>query len=77
MLVNRVGTFFILLGLMLIVLFVYSDLVDAPVCSMLIYGGVSLALGVFLWFRNPAPPSQPTGRFRIFKSRGKKDEKKK
>jgi hypothetical protein len=77
MMSNRIGTFLILVGLLLIGLFAYSDMVKAPVCNLLIFGGVTLALGVFLWFRNPAPPAQPTGRFRIFKGTGKKPEKKK
>jgi hypothetical protein len=77
MMSNRIGTFLILVGLFLIGLFAYSDMVKAPVCNLLIIGGVTLALGVFLWFRNPTPPGQPTGRFRILKGAGKKQEKKK
>lgn len=77
MVVNRIGTFLILVGLLLLALFVYSDLVKAPVCNLLVIGGFSLALGVFLWFRNPVPPQQPSGRFRILKSFGKKQDKKK
>jgi multisubunit Na+/H+ antiporter MnhG subunit len=72
MIANRIGTFFILLGLLLVALFVYSDLAKAPTCNLLLFGGISLALGIFLWLRNPAPPHQESGRFGILKKRGKK-----
>lgn len=73
--VNRVGTFFILLGLGLIGLFILSDIAKTPTCNLLIFGGASLALGVFLWFRDPVKPGPPAERFRLF--RRKKEEKKK
>ena len=72
--VNRVGTFFILLGLGLIGLFVLSDIAKTPTCNLLIFGGISLAFGIFLWFRDPAKPGPPPERFRIL--RRKKPEKK-
>jgi hypothetical protein len=75
MLINRIGTFFILLGIFLVVLFVLSDIAQAPTCNFLIIGGVSLSLGIFLWFKDPAPPGPPTGRFRIFKNKGSKNKK--
>ena len=75
MFINRVGTFFILLGLMLIGLFILSDIARAPSCNFLIFGVASIAFGAYLWFKDPSPPPQPTGRFRIFRS-GKKQDKK-
>ena len=77
MIVNRIGTFFILMGLLLLGLFAYSDMVKAPACNLLVIGGISLVLGLFLWFRNPTPPAQPSGRFRILKILEKKQDKKK
>ncbi|MBE0697491.1 MAG: hypothetical protein IH586_11265 [Anaerolineaceae bacterium] len=77
MIINRIGTFLILVGLLLIGLFAYSDMVKAPVCNLLIFGGISLGVGIFLWFRNPSAPAQPTGRFRILKGANKKQDKKK
>lgn len=65
-----------LVGGLLIGLFILSDLAKSPTCGFLIIGGVSMALGVFLWFRDPAPPPQPTGRFRIFRNTKKNPEKK-
>lgn len=77
MLINRVGTFFILLGLGMIGLFVLSDVAKAPSCSLLVLGGVCLALGIILWMRDPVKPGPPANRFRLFRSAGKKLEKKK
>ena len=58
-------------------LFVLSDMAQSPTCGFLFGGGALFALGVYLWFRDPTPPPQPTGRFRLLKSFGKKQEKKK
>jgi hypothetical protein len=74
--IHRIGTFFMLLGVMLIVLFVLSDLAKTPACNLFFYGGFSIALGVFLWFRDPLPEGPPSGRFRLFKGGGKKGDKK-
>jgi hypothetical protein len=74
MLINRIGTFFILLGVALIALFILSDIAKAPSCGYLIIGAVFLGLGIVLWFRNPAPPPKPSGRFRIFKGSEKKQD---
>lgn len=76
MMVNRVGTFFILLGLGLIGLFVLSDIAHSVVCGYFIFGAILLGIGVFLWIQNPRPPTQPSGRFRILKNRHGKEEQK-
>jgi hypothetical protein len=74
--INRVGNFFILIGLFLIGLFVLSDVAKAPTCGFFITGALSLGLGIFLWFKNPRPPSPPSGRFRVLKNRrGGQEEK--
>ena len=59
--INRVGTFFAVLGVGLIGLFLLSDITDAPTCSYLLIGAVFLVLGIILWLRDPAPPPQETG----------------
>ena len=69
MLVNRIGTFFILLGGGLIGMFVLSDIAKAPTCGFFISGTILLGLGIWLWVKNPRPPAQPSGRFRILKNR--------
>jgi hypothetical protein len=77
MLINRIGTFFILLGIGLIGLFVLSDMAKSPTCGFLIFGFFSLGLGIFMWIRDPFPPAQPSGRFRILKGGRRNQEKKK
>jgi hypothetical protein len=76
MLINRIGTFCALVGSVMIGLFVLSDMAKTPTCSFLFAGGILLVLGIFLWLKNPAPPPQQTGRFRILRSGGKKQGKK-
>jgi hypothetical protein len=66
-----------MVGLVLIGLYFYSDIVHSTTCNFLVFGGAALLLGVFLWMRSPAPPPKPTGRFRILKERGKKPVNKK
>jgi hypothetical protein len=74
---NRIGTFFILLGVGLIVLFVLSDLAKAPSCNFLIVGAISLVLGVVLWMRDPIKPGPPSGRFQgVKKLMAKKPDQK-
>jgi len=76
MLAHRIGTFFMMVGLGLIGLFIASDTAGAPACNFLAAGSVLLVLGIILWFRNPLPSGQPSGRFRILKGPGKKADKK-
>jgi hypothetical protein len=75
MLINRIGTFFILIGLGLIGLFILSDIAESPTCNYLVIGAVLLALGIFLWFKDPRPPSEPTGRFSLLRKSKTKDKK--
>lgn len=74
MLVNRIGTFFILLGVGLIGMFVLSDMAQAPTCGFFISGAVLLGLGIGLWIRHPRPPAKPSGRFRLLKGRRDQDD---
>ncbi len=76
MLVNRIGTFCALVGVLLIGLFVLSDMAKTPTCNLLFAGAILLVLGIFLWLKNPAPPPQETGRFRILRKGDKKQGKK-
>jgi hypothetical protein len=77
MLINRIGTFFALMGVLLIGLFILSDMAKTPSCNFLIAGAVLLGVGIFLWLKNPAQPPQQTGRFRILSGKGKKPPGKK
>ena len=74
--INRVGNFFILIGLFLIGLFVLSDVAKAPTCGFFIAGALFLGVGISLWIKSPRPPSPPSGRFRVLKNRrGGQEEK--
>ncbi|MEA4906338.1 MAG: hypothetical protein GYA17_15475 [Chloroflexi bacterium] len=68
---RRIGTFFILLGVGLIGLFIFSDVADTPTCNLLLYGIGAILVGTFLLWTNPPPPPDPTNRFRLLKKRKK------
>ncbi|MFA5837408.1 MAG: hypothetical protein WC837_10685 [Bellilinea sp.] len=71
----RVGTFFMLVGLIILMLFVFA--VKAGVDKsegMLLWGLLAFALGAFLYFRFPKPPPEPSGRFRILKKGDKRNQ---
>lgn len=76
---HRIGSFLMFLGVLLIALFILSDIADAPSCNLLVLGAVALVGGVLLWFRDPPQPEQRSDRFRLLRYSGKKkpDEKKK
>ncbi len=76
MLTNRIGTFFIVIGLGLIGMFILSDIAKTPSCNLLLFGGISLAVGILLSRQNPGPPPKETGRFRVLHGSGKKQGKK-
>lgn len=65
------------LGALLVGLFILSDIAEAQTCGFLWIGLFCLVLGIFLWFRDPAPRPQPTDRFRLLKSMQKKQDPKK
>jgi hypothetical protein len=59
-------------GLTMLVLFLFSDIVDSPSFNLLVGGVVLLAFGIYLWFRDPPEPPEPSERFRTMRSFGKK-----
>jgi hypothetical protein len=76
MMTNRLGTFFAIVGIALIGIYVLSDMAKTPMCNLLVFGAISLGLGILFWMRQPGPPPQETGRFRILKGGKKPDGKK-
>ena len=77
----RVGTFFFIVGLGLIALFILSDMSDRPQFIYFLLGLVGILVGVAFWWKAPSgPPPPPSGRFRLLKTMGsrapKKDKKK-
>lgn len=61
----RIGIFFILVGVILLMLFGMAAKAGAGNAGMLFWGLLSLVFGLFLYFRLPRPPRQSSGRFRI------------
>jgi hypothetical protein len=77
----RIGSFLFLLGFILVIFFVLTDLANQPNFLYFILGAFAVIAGAFLWWRIPggAPPP-PSGRFRLLKNlstRGKQPPKKK
>ncbi|MEN4010580.1 MAG: hypothetical protein AB1453_00920 [Chloroflexota bacterium] len=76
MLVNRTGTFFMILGGFLLLLFILSVQGSAAGNSALFFWGIGcFFLGIFLWLRGPAQPRPPADRFRLLRRMSKKDKK--
>ena len=69
---RKIGVFLFLLGLLLLGLFLLSDVADSPDFTLLVGGVASLAFGMFMLTRSPASPPAPTERFHTVKSLGKK-----
>ena len=64
--VARLGTFFIILGIFFIIMFVASDAVKQPNFDYFLYGMLGLGSG---WvFRRRASPPPPSGRFGWYKN---------
>jgi hypothetical protein len=59
-------------GALLVGLYILSDIAKSPACGYLALGLGLFVLGVVMWWKDPAPPPQPSGRFRILKMGQKK-----
>ena len=77
--VSRVGTFFILVGIGMMVFFMLSDAADTPRLGYFCWGTVLLSMGVIFQARFKRPKGPPAGRFRLLQrlKRKPKEEKKK
>ena len=65
---SRFGTFFLVIGILLVFLFIFSDVAGQPTFAYFCGGVACVMLGVFLWWRSPpGPPPEPHGRFRTVK----------
>ena len=71
----RVGTFLLLVGFLLVVIFVLSDLSHSVDFRYLFFGGLCLAGGFFLRWSHPKPPPEPSSRFRILREKKEKKGK--
>ena len=63
--IARLGTFFIMLGIFFMIMFVASDAARQPNFDYLLLGLVGLGFGVV--FRRRAAPPPPSGRFGWYK----------
>jgi hypothetical protein len=77
--VSRVGTFFVLVGIGLMVFFLLSDAASDPRLSYFCWGTVLLSLGFIFQSRFKRPTGPPSGRFSVLQrlKRKPKEEKKK
>jgi predicted membrane channel-forming protein YqfA (hemolysin III family) len=86
--VARVGTFFVLVGIGLMVFFILSESAKVPTLSYFCWGTILLTFGFIFHGQFKRPPGPPHGRFSIFgkiknalkrkpKEEKKKEEKKK
>jgi len=73
--VARLGTFFILLGIFFLIMFIASDAAKQPNFDFLLWGLVGLGFG--LVFRRRASPPQPSGRFGWYKNLREKSKQRK
>ncbi len=72
--INRLGTFLMWVGAGAVMIFILSDVAHTPVPALLFGGLICIVLGIYLWWRNPYRPDQPSGRFRLLKKRAKDRE---
>lgn len=71
---RKIGSFFIFMGVILIILFVLSDIAHAREFNYLLYGMILLLIGIFMVGTNPKPPVE-SNRFRVLKRKSENQKK--
>ena len=71
----QIGQFFLVIGLILLVIFFGTDQVHRPAYTYFCGGLLILLLGIYLYWRD-RPPVKPSGRFRILRGSNRPDDKK-
>ena len=71
---RKIGSFFIFMGVILIILFVLSDIAHAREFNYLLYGMIILLIGIFMVGTNPKPPVE-SNRFRMLKRKSEKQKR--
>ena len=64
---HRLGSFFLIIGVALVGLFIISDVGEEPHYGYFFFGLVILVLGLYLRWRSPNPPPPDSGRFGMVK----------
>ena len=84
--IARIGTFFVLVGIGLMVFFILSESAKVPTLSYFCWGTILLTCGLVFQGQFKRPPGPPHGRFSVIgrikaalkpKPKEKKEEKKK
>lgn len=71
----RVGNFLVVIGILVILIFLASDLSSQPVFPLFCTGAALIGFGAYLRLRNAQPgEDKPSGRFGLLR-RGKKESK--
>ncbi|MGD2156454.1 MAG: hypothetical protein PVG14_18670 [Anaerolineales bacterium] len=65
---ERIGQFFLLLGLMILIIFIVLDTSGDLSFQLVFFGVAAVVLGIIL-IRKGATPSPPSERFRLFRRR--------
>ena len=71
----RFGKVFIFFGIILLLLFVYTDSVGSPYWGYLLLGLPTILVGMAMRWIGPKPEPKETGRFRLLRERKKKKPK--
>jgi hypothetical protein len=72
---NRLGTFFIVLGGGSIALFAVSDFARLPDYPLLFWGMIAIVVGSLIKWISPKPVHKSANRFRILHSRNDDEDK--
>ena len=70
---HRMGCFFLLVGGLIFILFLASDMARAPYFSALLISLPILGIGFLLWHKG-RPKARASGRFRLFNRKVNRDK---
>lgn len=74
MFLHRLGVFLLLIGGLLLILFVISNVAEMPDIRLLAAGAMLGVGGFVLRRKNPKPPPPPSERFRVLKRKKKRKD---
>ena len=71
---NRIGSFFLLIGIILLFMFIFSDVAGSVQFTYLLFSGLMLFTGIIMKATHPNPPSEPSQRFKALREQSQKRE---